>query len=744
MADKHQLSILLKVLDGFTKPFREVNYQIRKTTDSVQYMRQSLSPVEYQVKKVTQGFRVLEKVVEKAKQKFEEARTRVEKLKDFSQNLALKGSIGVEVGISPILMSAGFEEAMAEISTLTDMSFKEFKAKYQKQILSLSRELGESPELVAKAMYQAISAGISPEKAVSFLKEAGKAAIAGVSDIFTAVDALTSIKNAWASFGYTTKQINDWIFTAIKLGKTNFSEIAQFIGQIAGVSATAGVQLKEVLAAMATLTTMGDGTGEAFTGLKYVIESLINPTDQAEKVFEKLGIQVDANTLKQKGLKGTLEYIMNAIREYTDDTAEQKKLLATVFSSIEAFGAVLKLTGEGSQKFADALKEMNNSAGATEKAFKKMSQSLAFHLRQLKASMQVLIITVGSILIPVFKKLVDALNIALSPIKALAERFPALTGIVLGGFIAFSALVAILDFLGMALSWVLNGLLFWRTVAILITTQNIALSASLKAIAFGFLNIARTGIVTAIGALRVFSLTLLTTPVGWFLLAVSAIAGVAYLIYKKWGAIVGFFKSIWGKLKSVFSGVIEWFKSHIRSFWNIFKWTPVGLLIQSFQKLLNFLKNINLFAVGKKIVTTLWEGIKSVAKKPIEAIKSVVSKIRRFLPFSPAKEGPLKDLHKTGFKLVETIAQSITPLPIVKALTNVLHIPSLKEMPTLQTAPISGAKFGTGQIVLNTNLTFNIAGKMTEHEVKHVASITEEELRKLLKRIFREPRWYVD
>jgi len=744
MSDKYQLSILLKVLDGFTKPFREVSSQIRKTTDSVRQMRQSLSPVEYQVKKLAQGFRVLEKAVEKAKQKFEETRTQVEKLKEFSQGLALKGTIGVGVGISPVLMSAGFEEAVAEISTLTDMSFKDFKAQYQKQILALSKELGESPELVAKAMYQAISSGISPDKAISFLKEAGKAAIAGVSDIFTAVDALTSIKNAWASFGYTTKQINDWIFTAIKLGKTNFSEIAQSIGQIAGVSATAGVQLKEVLAAMATLTTMGDSTGEAFTGLKYVIESLINPTDQAQKVFEQLGIQVDANTLKQKGLKGTLEYIMNAIREYTDDTAEQKKLLATIFSSIEAFGAVLKLTGEGSKKFAEALREMNNSAGATEKAFKKMSQSLAFHLRQLKASLQVLIITIGSILIPVFKKLVDALNVALSPIKALAEKFPTLTGIILGGFIAFSALIAVLGFLGMALSWVLNGLLFWRTVATLITAQNIALSTSLKAIAFGFLNIARTGIVTAIGALRAFSITLLTTPVGWFILAVSAIAGIAYLIHKKWGAITGFFKSVWERVKSAFSGIVDWFKSHAKIFWEVFKWTPLGLLIQGFQKLLNFLKGINLFEAGKKVITTLWEGIKAVAKKPIEAIESVVSKIRRFLPFSPAKEGPLRDLHKTGFKLIETIAQSITPLPIVKALTKALHIPLLKEIPAPQTAPLPAIKPGGGQIVLNTNLTFNIAGKMTEHEVRQVATITEEELKKLLKRIFREPRWYVD
>jgi TP901 family phage tail tape measure protein len=739
MADKYQLSILLKVLDGFTKPFKEASSQIRKTAENVRQMKQSLSPVEWQVRKVAQGFRVLEKAVERTKQKFAETKEQIEKLKSFSQGLALKGSVGVGVGLSPVLMPAGFEQAMAEISTLTDMSFKDFKKKYQNQILSVAKDLGESPELVAKAMYQAISAGIAPDKAIAFIKEAGKAAIAGVSDIFTAVDALTSIKNAWASFGYTTKQINDWIFTAIKLGKTNFSEIAQSIGQIAGVSATAGVQLKEVLAAMATLTTMGDSTGEAFTGLKYVIESLINPTDQAQKVFEKLGIEVDANTLKEKGLKGTLEYIMNAIREYTDDTAEQKQMLATIFSSIEAFGAVLKLTGEGSQKFNNALKEMNTSAGATEKAFKKMSQSLSFHLRQLKASLQVLVITIGSVLIPAFKKVVDALNMVLSPIKTLAEKFPTLTGILLGGFVAFSALVAILGFLGMALSWVLNGLLFWRTIAALITTQNLALSVSLRAITFGFLNIARTGIVTAIGAIRAFSIALLTTPVGWFLLAVTAIAGVGYLIYKKWGAITSFFKNLWNKVKSIFAAFGNWIRAHVKGFWEVFKWTPIGVVIQGFLKLKNFLSKFNLFEAGRKIVTTLWEGIKSVAKKPIEAIKGVVSKIRRFLPFSPAKEGPLKDLHKTGLKLVETIAQSITPTPIIKALTHALRLPFAVG---LNKAPIPAT--ASAGVVINANLTFNIAGKMTEHEVKQIAGITEEELRKLLKRIFKQPRWYVD
>ncbi len=55
-----------------------------------------------------------------------------------------------------------------------------------------------------------------------------------------------------------------------------------------------------------------------------------------------------------------------------------------------------------------------------------------------------------------------------------------------------------------------------------------------------------------------------------------------------------------------------------------------------------------------------------MASKPVQAVQDVVKKIREFLPFSPAKRGPLMDLHRV--KIIETIAQSVKPAPLVKAM----------------------------------------------------------------------------
>jgi TP901 family phage tail tape measure protein len=69
---------------------------------------------------------------------------------------------------------------------------------------------------------------------------------------------------------------------------------------------------------------------------------------------------------------------------------------------------------------------------------------------------------------------------------------------------------------------------------------------------------------------------------------------------------------------------------------------------------------------GWNLVKALCDGIWKGIDLPIRAIHAVASKIRGFLPFSPAKEGPLRYLHQT--RIVETIADSIRPGPALTAM----------------------------------------------------------------------------
>jgi TP901 family phage tail tape measure protein len=206
-------------------------------------------------------------------------------------------------------------------------------------------------------------------------------------------------------------------------------------------------------------------------------------------------------------------------------------------------------------------------------------------------------------------------------------------------------------------------------------------------------------IMIAKAAFALFNAVVLANPI---ILIIAAIIAAVVLIYVYWDDIAKFFVGLWDRIKKSFFQAWEWIKGLFVKFLEWFKgwgkWVllPLApfiaiplLIVQNWDKIAAFFANlwevvkgafmkawdwysglyIKFYDAGKKIITMLWNGIKSMASKPVEAIKDVVKKMRDYLPFSPAKEGPFKDLHKV--KIVETIAAAIKPMPAVQAMAGV-------------------------------------------------------------------------
>lgn len=64
----------------------------------------------------------------------------------------------------------------------------------------------------------------------------------------------------------------------------------------------------------------------------------------------------------------------------------------------------------------------------------------------------------------------------------------------------------------------------------------------------------------------------MTNPI---LLAVTAIAAAAYLIYQNWGAITNFFSGVWNSVKQIFSEGCNAIMSVIQSVDNVFANNPI-------------------------------------------------------------------------------------------------------------------------------------------------------------------------
>lgn len=75
------------------------------------------------------------------------------------------------------------------------------------------------------------------------------------------------------------------------------------------------------------------------------------------------------------------------------------------------------------------------------------------------------------------------------------------------------------------------------------------------------------------------------------------------------------------------------------------------------------------FTWGANLLKTFAKGIESAVLWPVNAIERVFSKVARFIPHSPAKEGPLRNLDRV--RIVETIADTIKPAPMIHAIRRV-------------------------------------------------------------------------
>lgn len=261
-----------------------------------------------------------------------------------------------------------FEDAMKTVQTLPGVTSGIAEeqaaqlAAYSDAILAASDATHTAAEELAAAQYSAISAGVAAEDSVYMVERSAKAAKAGLSDVETVVDGLTSALNAWKGSAGGLDHVLDAMIVAQNEGKTTLGELASNIGQVTGLAPQLGVSLDEVLASTAALTMGGVKTSTAINGLKAVMSNVLKPTAEAREEAERLGLQFDAAALQAKGLSGFLEDVMTA----TNGDAES---LGKLFGSVEALSEIMALGTTQAEAYERILIKVGNAEGSVDEAF---------------------------------------------------------------------------------------------------------------------------------------------------------------------------------------------------------------------------------------------------------------------------------------------------------------------------------------------------------------------------------------
>jgi broad specificity phosphatase PhoE len=266
------------------------------------------------------------------------------------KNLGLVGLVvGLEqAGEAAFNFSKEMQSAFAQVQTLS-ANFVEQSEEALKGIENITNVVPVDTVNTIQGLYQVVSAGFSDvADAMIVLEAASKGAVAGVTDVNTAVDGVTTILNAFNLQATDADEVMSAFFTTVRLGKTTFGEIGSSISNVASIAANFNIKFKDVLAGVATLTKSGVPTAQAVTQIRSAI--LATSEVAGDMVFQGRSMQ-EAFALIRESAGGS--------------NTELREMLGRV----EALNGVLGLTGDKATVAAGDLNELQTSVGELEKAF---------------------------------------------------------------------------------------------------------------------------------------------------------------------------------------------------------------------------------------------------------------------------------------------------------------------------------------------------------------------------------------
>jgi TP901 family phage tail tape measure protein len=696
------------------------------------------------------------------------------------------GALAIGLGVESVKAASNFQQAMLSNVAHAGLAKSQFDSTSQ-AVLNMATQVGRSPTELAEALYPILSgfSGIQDQSAKSSV------ALQTLKDSFEAVAGTTvngtDVANAavgtFNALGLATNNAStnasrmnslfDVMDKTVQLGNMQWSSYKNVISKLAVSVQGTGITFNEASAALATMTNEGFSAQRAQTYLSNTFNTLSIKTDTLAKHAKALKIPFDENAYSSMNFADKLKYL----NEITD--GNKQKLLALMGNNSTALKTFNALSS-GIQGYQSNLDSLNHSQGALQQSFSTASQGFNFAMQRLGAAGQVLLITLGSKLLPILTQLVNAvvpvvaafaswiasgqgIGAAMSflhPLFAqLAPIFQQIGAQLMANFIpawhqlqpALQAALPVLEIVAKVLGGVLVvaigiviGLIAGLAKGFAMALPPIAqMLAGLIGMVTGVFNVIMgignlfhdlfTGNFKKVGAdlkqiwtgIQQIAQGFGNFMMGLFGTVVNFIIG---LVSGFVNTIVGFFKGLFNAL--VGHSIIPDMVNGIINYFGQLPGRAIAFIHQLISQALGALNNFasGMLQVGANIVNNIAQGIRNAIGAVGSAISSVASFISAHLPHSPAKVGPLVDLIKQGSLISEQISQGMLQgMPTVQTSLNTLLAPAVAA-PATGISPLQG---GSRQPVSGPVFYISIhTMARSQSEVSNLVDLVEQEIAK--------------
>ncbi|MGL4914519.1 MAG: phage tail tape measure protein [Romboutsia sp.] len=576
------------------------------------------------------------------------------KLAPASAGLTLFGKKAIDTGVA-------FEDQMNRVRGVSGATANEFES-LKNKALEASSQYGVGTKEVAEGMENLASAGLNTGQILDSTNSVLALSTASGEDLAGSTDILTG---AMSAFNYTAKDTNKIADILVENGnKTNagVKDTGDALKYAQSSASALGVSLPMTTAMIGELANNSIKGSTAGTALRGMFTRLSAPTKEASDAMKKIGFNAfDANG-KLKSMPTVIDQLGKSLKGTTDK--QKQYYLSTIFGQ-EAGTAMNVLLKEGGKNLNDLSKSYDNASGSADKMANTANQGVGKSLRQLKSSFEILQIKLITSLAPTLTSIANHIGKLIDKFNKLSPTTQKVVGII-GGVIAISA--PLLLMVGKIISSVghitsaigtlakapskirkvvssfskfggvlnktksatmsLAGKMGKLTLAILKNTGKLVKNGTMwvvqkgKMLAFKSAQLIVTGATKAMTlAQKALNLAMEMNPIGLIILALTALATVFIMLYKKCDWFRNGVNAVFGFIKKIFVGFANYVGKVFTANWG-----------NAFKTILGFVKNMfsgisSVFGSIKRIFSGIidfvagvftgdwsraWEGVKNI------------------------------------------------------------------------------------------------------------------------------------
>ncbi len=461
---------------------------------------------------------------------------------------------------SPVVMAAKFETAMLgvakQVDGARDSSGKLTSVYYEmgKQIQQLGREIPLATNEIADMVTAGSRMGVTRDQLIDFTRTSAMMADAFELPAGELADNMGKIAGLFKipipAIGELADSINYLDDNAISKG----GDIIEFLTRTGGVASAVRVTGQEMAALGSTLLTLGERTETAGTATNAMFQKFAaadKGTKNFKSALKELGISAAAI---QKGMQqdatGTMMKVMGAIGKLP----KEKQLGVMVeLVGLEHSDTLAKLANN-TEEWRRQLELANSEAakGSMSREFAARLQTTNAQWTLMKNRTSEVAVNLGSVLLPAINDTFKAISPLVNVVADFARENPKVTKAIVGTVVALTSLKVGGLALGYAFTFVKGAALSTVGLFYRVSAGAAVAGASTASAAAGPTLLGKAFMFAGKGIIWM-GRALLMNPIG---LAITAIAGAAYLIYENWDKLKPWFTALWDDIVAKFETAV--------------------------------------------------------------------------------------------------------------------------------------------------------------------------------------------